>query len=285
MPTPTATRRDDPGHPPPCAPIFVGGAPRSGTTLVRAILDTHPAIACGPELRAVAALAGLWSEIDASLPGDVARAYHLKPATLRDAFAGTIAGFLAPHRQRSGKPRIAEKTPSNVRHFAELHRLFPDSPLVHVIRDGRDVVTSLLGMDWIDPRTGQPFDYVRNARAAAHSWVDMVTAGRAMAALPDAGSCYLELRYEDIVARPEPTLKRLFDFLGEPWTDAVLGFHANPRNTAGSEESSADQIAKPLYAASVGRWRRDLAPADRQAVREVAGPLLMALGYCRDLDW
>ncbi|MCB9655079.1 MAG: sulfotransferase [Deltaproteobacteria bacterium] len=263
------------------SPIFVGGAGRSGTTLLRVILDAHPSIACGPELKITPALCQFWLNLQtAFLPA--LEGYGLGPEDVNDAVSGMLDRFLEPYLARSKKSRIAEKSPNNVFFFEHLHIIFPESPLVHVIRDGRDVVCSLLTMNWVDPATRAPIDYTRDVRKAAEYWVKAVRAGRTAA--KNVEGCYFELRYEALVADPEPTLRGLFDFLREPWDAAVLRYHEDKqRNLAG--ESSATQVAKPIYATASGRWRRDLTVAQKAIVKEVAGSLLIELGYATDLDW
>ncbi len=264
------------------SPIFIGGAGRSGTTLIRVILDSHPNIACGPELKVTPILAGLWHSFQtAHLPP--LREYLLTPADINQIFGQMITSLLEKYRLQAGKPRIAEKSPNNVFFFQHLHHIFPESPLIHVIRDGRDVVCSLLTMNWVNPQTGQPIEYTRDARKAAEYWVSAVQTGRKAARGPSLAPRYMELRYEDIVGQPEETLRKLFAFIKEPWDPAVLEFHRRERNLAG--ESSAAQVSKPLYAASVGRWKKDLNPADKQVVKDVAGDLLVDLNYATEPDW
>lgn len=265
------------------APIFVGGAGRSGTTLLRVILDSHPHIACGPELKITQQLCRMWYDFQ-SVYLPTLQEYLLSPADLRDMFGRFLLSFLEKYRQQSGKPRLAEKSPNNVLYFQHLHYLFPESPLIHVVRDGRDVVCSLLTMNWVNPKTGERLAYTRDARRAAEYWVHCVQAGReAPRQVPPLARRYWEVRYEALVERPLPTLQGMFAFLDEPWDPAVLAFHEQERNLAG--ESSADQVTQQLYAGAAGRWQRDLKPADKQAVKEVAGDLLVELGYATGHDW
>ena len=264
------------------SPIFVGGAGRSGTTLLRVILDSHPNIACGPELKVTPMIAEMWHGFQtAHLPP--LKEYLLTPDDINGIFGRLILSLLEKYRDNSGKARVAEKSPNNVFFFQHLSHIFPESPLVHVIRDGRDVVCSLLTMNWIDPKTGQPIEYTRDPRKAAQYWASAIAAGRTVAERASAAQRYMELRYEDIVTRTEPTLRRLFAHLGEPWDPAVLDFHTTERNLAG--ESSAEQVSRPLYTASIGRWKENLDLAGKQAVKEVAGDLLIQLGYAADNDW
>lgn len=263
-------------------PIFVGGAGRSGTTLLRVVLDSHPRIACGPELKVTPAICGLWYDMQTGFFPALLE-HGLGREDLNALTRALIDGLLAKFRASQGKHRSAEKSPNNVFYFEHLHRIFPDSPLVHVLRDGRDVVCSLLTMDWVDSRTGAPIDYTRDARKAAQYWVQAVQAGR-QAGRNIGPARYREIKYEDIVARPEPTLRALFAFLGEMWDDAVLRFHENTARPLG-HESSAAQVSRPLYASAAGRWANDLKPADKAAVKAVAGDLLIELGYAADKSW
>jgi hypothetical protein len=260
-------------------PIFIGGAPRSGTTLLRMIVDSHSRLACGPEMRLIPQICELYATAKRDLAGARGEAWALEAARLRQSFAGMILDLLEPARLRSGKARIAEKTPANAAWFAELRELFPRAPQIHVLRDGRDVASSLLGLDWRDGRSGELFDFVRSARAAAAMWQRQVTLARAAFAAPEARGLVFELRYEAIVTRPLETLRPLFDFLGEAWEEGVLDFHRNPRAHAGENETSAPQVSRPLYDQSIGRWRRDLSPDELAEVMAEAGGTLAALGY------
>ncbi len=267
------------------SPIFVGGAPRSGTTLVRAILDSHPNIACGPELRISNTIAKLWRQTRELTGSTLYSYYRLSDEDLRQGFADLLWSHLKPYQINSGKPRIAEKTPSNVLQFAELHTLFPESPLIHVIRDGRDVVSSLLTMDWIDNRTGEMFDFVQDVNAASSLWVESIKSGCSMKDVKSAQGLYFEIRYEDIVHAPRKTLEGLFEFLKEPWDEQVLDFYKNKRNGLGVNETSAEQIGMPLYATSVGRWLDELDERNLAYALGLMKPVLDELGYREGSNW
>lgn len=258
------------------SPIFIGGAPRSGTTLLRAIVNASRNIVCGPEMRVIPALCHLSQQIEERHMDVLSANYGLDTQALNDRFARTIDRLLAPLHHKTGA-RVAEKTPANILHFPRLRRLFPDSPLIAIVRDGRDVVASLLKMDWRDGATGQPMTITRDATAAATLWVDSVRVGRSMAGDPD----YVELRYEDLAHQPETQIHRLFDRLGldaAAKDRAVAHFHHFDA-TAGASESSALRVAQPIDTAAIGRWQTDLTPDQLARVMAVAGPALKALGY------
>jgi hypothetical protein len=260
------------------APIFIGGAPRSGTTLLRVILDTHPRIYCGTELRVIQALANLSVSAERSAGRILESAYGVPPERLLEIFAELITAFLRPAWQASGKARVAEKTPWNLLAFPQLHRLFPRSPLIHVIRDPRDVVASRLQRDRTSA-DGKPVDTLALARQRAREWVDAMAIRRQMRSDAQLASRYFELRYEQLVRTPEPVLRELFAFLEEDFDPAVLDFHRSRREVAGSEEWSAEAVQRPIFESSIGRWRHDLTETEQSAVISIAGGVMKDLGY------
>jgi hypothetical protein len=259
-------------------PIFIGGVPRSGTTLLRVILDSHPNIYCGTELRVVHALANLWSATEEPQTAHTLRDdYGVDAEASRNIFANLISSFLTPAWVNSGKRRIAEKTPSNLLAFKALRKLFPDSPLIHVIRDARDVVASRLERDRTLPPQG--IGPAELAATRAKEWVDAMQLRAEMLADPQLASAYLEVRYESLVQRPQLTLEPVFAFIGEPFDARVLEFHRVERNVAGTEEWSADAVRKSIFTSSIGRWREALTAMELHAVMSVAGRSLQQLGY------
>jgi protein-tyrosine sulfotransferase len=263
-------------------PIFVGGVPRSGTTLLRVILDTHPRIFCGTELRVVPALTALWCSVEQSSRPLLDSAYAVDAERLRTIFADLVMSFLKPSWEASGKVRVAEKTPFNILVFPELRRLFPDAVLVHVIRDVRDVVASRLERDRAaakEQATDSSVDSVALARARAEEWVSAMMVRRRMLLDSKLSRAYFELRYEDLVCSPYSVLDALFTFLGERFDPVVLDYHRVDRNVHGSEEWSAEEVRRPLFASSCGRWRNSLSKGELASILQVAAPLLTELGY------
>lgn len=266
----------------PDSPVFIGGAGRSGTTLLRVILDSHPHIACGPELKILPLISAWWHECQTKY-SPFLRNYAVTDRDTNALFATLILGILDKYRLQQGKQRIAEKSPNNISAFFPLHNLFPESPLIHVIRDGRDVIASLLTMDW-KTADGKPLAYTRDPVAAAQYWVNCIRAGQQFRdALPAGQSTYMEIRYEEMISAPETTLKALFAFIGEPWSDAVLSFHNHQRDLAG--ESSAAQVSQPIYPTAVQRWRKDLTAQQLQQIKPIITDTLVALGYEKNHTW
>ena len=257
------------------SPIFIGGAGRSGTTLLRVMLDSHPIICCGPELKVTPLIAQMWHTFQSAQPA--LQEYEITTADITAIFQQLFQMLTSRLLKKSKKKRIAEKTPGNARMFLYLFCLFPESPLIHVLRDPRAVVASLLKMDWIDATTGKPLEYVSSVEGAARYWVQEVQAGRQILSHSEAAKNYLEVRYEDLVSKPEITLRKILDHIGDTWDPEMLEYHKIKRNLAG--ESSAEQVGKPLNEAPLRRWEQELNEKDISRIELIAAPLMKELGY------
>jgi hypothetical protein len=168
-----------------------------------------------------------------------------------------------------GKPRWVEKTPANVHHIDVLVRLFPHARFINCVRDGRDVVCSLLEAEWFSPRFPGRFP------RAVVVWVRAVEAGRRAAQV--LGSKYLEVRYEEIVRNPERVIRSVLEFAEEPWEPGVLAFDRHPHDWSWS--ALGQRIDRPVFATSVGRWRVELTPRQQWLFTRLAGRTLTRLGY------
>ena len=169
---------------------------------------------------------------------------------------------------RSGKRIWADKTPENVLRFDFVLRHFPNASFVHVVRDGRDVATSLRLQSWMKLRDRSSPDAL--AQCAAY-WAERARAGRRML----GHARYVEVRYEDLVCRPELTLRHLLEFFGLAWDEGMLR----------TDAAAAEAASRPIFATSVGRWRRELSSAEIDGMRQICGPLLGELGYESDPGW
>lgn len=262
--------------------VFVLGCGRGGTTLMQVLLTRHPAFAGGPETaiftRTVNAerLAEKWPR---SVP-QIRQMMDESPDIV--AFASDLLNDLA---KSEGKPRWAEKTPTHVRRLAWLLRRFPEARLIHMIRDGRDVVCSLrhhprrtiVKGKMVELDTNNPVD------ASTRRWVGDTSAGLAFRGHPRV----MEVRYEDLVSDSEATLRRVCDFLNEPFAPEMLSAPAqavDERETSRRWPNNAN-AGGGLNASSVGRWQKDLKPNEREVFVDLAGDLLMALGYADSDGW
>jgi hypothetical protein len=253
---------------PRCAPIFIVGCQRSGTTVLRLILDSHSHISCGPETRFLADMERIvtkdWTRL--SRFGFDQEAWLERMAT----FFGGIHHDYAIGR---GKQRWADKTPLYALHMDFVARLFPDAQFVHVIRDARDVAVS----------HRKRFGY-RSCVTSAIKWPRYIAAARASAADLAPGQ-YYEVRYERLVSDPETTLRGLLEFLGEDWEPQILQFTDQPHDVPeryhaqlSSRQASAHTQAA-VYGSRIGSYRRELDPAMRALLWLTSRSTLRDLEY------
>jgi Sulfotransferase family len=266
-------------------PLVLLGVSRSGTTLLRVILDRSPGIAIPDESFFVPLLARRHRRrIDrARFLDDLSRlptlrTWGLEPSEvaprLQDGMAtgSAIAAIFEAYAAKAGKPRWGDKTPMYMRHLQLLERLFSDARYVHLIRDGRDAAASFLRMPegtftrtWAHPETAAEF---------ACLWRIEVQAARELGRRVGP-SRYFEARYEGLVADPESTVRGICSFADLPFEQAMLDY-----------TDAVDVSAKPHQqrllqppTAGVRDWRTELEPADARAFEAVAGSLLAELGY------
>lgn len=259
--------------------IFAGGVPRSGLTLLRAIANAHPDILCGPESGITPTLPMQWRLIANQLGDLHNRDFGLTPEIVRHNFAQAIERLYSHSLTERRNTHILEKNPLNVLAFDPLSQIFPEAKFIHVVRDARDVVTSLLERDWRDPQSGVLFPHVRDARAAAAYWAGMAQVGMQAERIIDDKNRFHVLYYEDLAAQPKRTLSELFEFLGLSFREEVLLFYKYEMPLYGIENESEELLRQPIAPDRVGRWRNQLSPEQQEDVMAVAGPLIKAFGY------
>jgi hypothetical protein len=284
-------------------PIVVG-SPRSGTTLLRLMLDAHPLLAIPPEtgfLSLAPKLKGWGDRLrerffravvghpppspawpDFEIPAEAFRAAleRIEPFTAAEGFRA----FYRLYAARFGKPRWGDKTPLYCLELDTIRGVLPEARFVHLIRDGRDAALSLR-RQWFSP--GWEME-----KQAAYWRRCVLGARRAGLGRDD----YLEVRYEELILDTQGTLGRICAFIGLEYDDAMLRYDA--RAPARLEEhkgrTRADGTAlvtreqrlrqqqrttEPPDPARVFAWKHEMSAEDREAFARVAGDLLRELGY------
>jgi len=270
-----------PGEP----PLIVLGVRRSGTTLLRVMLDRNRSLAVPDESYFVPQLARRHrGRVDpAAFVDDLRRlptlvewglspdtvARRLRPGmTSGDAIAAVFESYAAER----GKARWGDKTPLYMQHLPLLERLFPQALYVHLIRDGRDAATSFL--DVPDGIMTAGWGHPRDAAGFAAQWATEVLAARRLGARVGVAH-YLEVRYEALVAAPGEELRRVCAFAGLEYDDGMLGY-------VGLTDSARKEHQKRLEEpprVGVRDWRTEMPTADIGAFEATAGDLLHELGY------
>jgi hypothetical protein len=174
--------------------------------------------------------------------------------------------------RKQGVDRWIDSTPTNVPHMLRISRDFPDAQFIHIIRDARDVALSLDKRHWSRPL---PWDKNRSLLAAGLYWEWIVCKGRKNGSL--LGPRYLEVRYEDLVERPELALKQVGEFLQHD-----LDYRRIQETSVGSVKKPLTSFKEDLsegHFTPVGRWK-DKFPRDQLAqFEQLIGHYLEELGY------
>lgn len=271
---------------------------RSGTTLLRLMLDAHPDLAIPPETGFLLPFFAsgqdrpTWEEFHRQITG-----FHTFPdaGLSAERFGRELARqrgfslargtrlFYRLYAERHGKRRWGDKTPVYGQHLPAIRRLLPEARFIHLIRDGRDVALSLRER-WFAPS--------RDAADLARHWRDQVTATRAAGARDPH---YLEVRYEDLIFTTRPTLERVAGFLDLPFRAEMERYtetarlrlaevqdQRRPDGSVITREQRMEQhpfVHLPPQPARVERWRREMTAAERASFAAEAGDLLRELGY------
>lgn len=249
-------------------PIFIGGQRRSGTTLLRALLNRHPHIACGPESKFVQHPSfAAWHDRLSTEWSERVERYGFGQKEVDQAMAALVDDLFSRYARKRGKARWAEKTPTNILHIDYLFRLFPHAKFLHIIRDPRDTYCSIRHR----AATDMPHWARFTANRAAVDWTDSVAHGKRWREQKER---YYEIKYEDLVADPPVVLRDILRFIDEPWDSRVLD----------PEEDDEDVRTKKIrrdhiVTTSIGRWKEELEQGDIEEIQSVAGVLMLELGY------
>lgn len=219
-------------------PIFVVGCHRSGTSLLRTILDSHPRISAGAENILLYNL----SHLDNDLWRATLAHYGFTEEEWLTKVRCIFENIHHRYATSQGKTRWADKSPENCLIIDFLDKLYPDCQVVHIVRNPRDVIASnrvkygpnkgvLYGARWVE--------FVRSAEVAGARL---------------GSERFRTIQYEDLVSDPEKVLRDLIAWLGEPWSDDVLRFgertHRYPPTIRKRKKESAG-----IHTRSIGRGK------------------------------
>lgn len=280
-------------------PIIVG-SPRSGTTLLRFMLDSHPKLAIPPEtgfLCVGPTLRGSDNELredffsaivnfpveapnwpDFEIPEELFRLTlsRIIPFNIAEAYRS----FYRLYAARFGKPRWGDKTPLYCKSLDAIRKVLPEARFIHIIRDGRDAALSLRKMR---------FSPGPEIETQAAYWRECVLAARrAGVDHPD----YFEVRYEDLILNTRKTLNQICTFIDLEYDDAMLRYYTRtpvrlkehkgrsaPLLTQHQRILQQQRTTQPPDPACVFAWKSAMSLEERERFQIVAGDLLSDLGY------
>jgi hypothetical protein len=267
--------------------VVVVGHVRSGTTLLRAMLDSHPELAIPPEAYGVVPilLTGAQDPCDID---DVIKRFRADkyfddwqlPAesleTLRDdprvvTNADAVAGLYHLYASKHGKLRYGDKTPSHTQLMRVMADAFPAAKFLHIVRDGRDVVASVLTMDF---GAGQFAE-------AARSWSRKVERGH-RTGLELGPDRYHLIQYENLVEHPKEVLEEVCKFFELPFSGQMLEYDRRADALLeGVRDTDHIQGIRRPPTVGLRDWHVDLTPHQIAVFDEIAGDTLEEVGYQR----
>lgn len=266
-------------------PLFVVGSHRSGTTMLRLMLNSHPQLTMPPESHFIP-----WAysrfrermETDSFLrflqSQERFRDWDLSPTLVRSrlapdmSVATALAVVFETYAAREGKSRWGDKTPDYVLCLPLLLKLFPDAQVVHLIRDGRDVAASFLARS-----------ESRSIWSASYHWTSRVIVGRRDGKQLPA-SQYLEIRYEDLVESPERWLREICAFADLPFSEEMLKYSGRVEGAVPERFQNRWERLKQPPTPGARNWRTELSPHEIAVFEATGGELLTELGYERGVS-
>jgi Sulfotransferase family len=270
-------------------PVFVAGLERSGTSLIYALLASHPQIAMTRRTNLWTHFYGQYGDLgdDANLDRclDMMLRYRRlvklrpDPERLREDFRsgertyGRLFALLCQqHAERLGKPRWGDKSLNTERYAGPIFEAYPDARILHMIRDPRDRFASSLTR-WRRRRGG--------IGAGTAEW--LASARLAVRNTRDHPGAYRPVRYESVVSAPEQAVREVCAFIGERFAPEMLSMCGAPEFTGrGSNSSYSQRAPGAITATSVGRYRDVLSPRQVAYMQRVAGDLMAQFGYATD---
>lgn len=251
---------------------LITGCARSGTSILGELVAAHP------DVHYVYEAHDVWE-----VEGPGVNGSHRKTAA--DATPETVRRIREWfERERDDAEWIVEKCPRNALRIPWLRAIFPETKLIHIIRDGRDVTCSLMpgigGSEWrhLKPENWLELQALPPVERCARTWREVVER-----TLSDLGGVdHLEVRYERLVSDPSGVAADVSAFLELPPSDEVAAFCARIADrTDGSyaPQGASRNWNRADHSRRVGRWRENLSPSDQATVAGILGPLLTRLGY------
>jgi len=273
----------------PWQPFFILGAPRSGTSLIARMLNSHSDIAVPDEtkifqtfapllplygdLRQPARLQRLVADVVAwrwvrRLPSPPQYDAVLERVA-RPELGAVFEAVLSVWAEQQGKACWGDKTPNNLYFWPIIETSFPRATIVHIVRDGRDVALSQIKAPF-GPKT---------IAAAAERWVGFVKRIRAIGERHGSNR-YVEIRYEDLLAQPHATITQVLQLIGQPFDPAVLQFHMDARPVDTDPVNDAN-IQRPLKTENSGKWKSGVERRKIEIFESIGGAMLEECGYRR----
>lgn len=266
-------------------PVFIIGVPRSGTTLLRLILDSHSKIAAASETPWIlgtyveSSVRQLTSFLIDCEYGPVKNIPGVTPQSLLIAMRAFIEKVFTPYLTLKKKDLLVLKTPDDIKHIDFLLKLYPESKYIHIVRDGRDSACSMVENSsslFANELDGYGVLNHLNAMKRWYEWEIKVRS-----AFSENRINPVEIRYEDMVRNPTETVSGICRGIGVEFEPEMLSYqqyeHELPEWEAGTYDVKRRKIN--IDTTSIGRWSAKFTLDEKNKVSEMYSTFLHDLGY------
>jgi hypothetical protein len=283
-------------------PIFIVGAPRSGTTLLAALLAAHSRMSCGPETHFFRWLSKTdpkelcdrkrWPDAAVDFLNTITfptfsdgnrinllEKYQIDRTQIEAYLNGKepsivniLSSITEQYMIRMGKNRWVEKSPDHISQVYAIREHFPHSPIVRILRDPRDVAISLNKMSWGVETFLEGLLYWRHLDEASEKFFA-------------ADICCITLRYEDLLSYPREELQKLCRFIGEDFEEGMLDTSSTGKQLNSQNVPWKAKASQPIDTSKIATWRNTLTRGENQLAEAVLGDLLEVYGYPRESEF
>ena len=244
-------------------PIIIGGCYRSGTTLLRRLLDSHSNVHCGSEVKFFNDYYNVLSdELRIFRFFETARSYNLPHETFLNIFGKAFVEFHKEAMNHARKLRWADKNPENVLYLNEWSKILPEGFIfIHVIRHPLDVLASLK-----EAKFNRVVPHLFDGKCKLLQ--SFVRSG-SLHEIENPNSS-IRIHYEDLVNQPEETLKELFKKLELNWEPHILDIFFSPERIEGLEDPKI-KFTRSIDNSNVNRWKKDLSKDEIDVAVQILG--------------
>lgn len=270
-------------------PFFIVGAPRSGTTMLSVMLDRHSNISIPPEtqffndlqpgLQAVLAHKEIGDLVSFVLKSERIKDLEISHEEVMEGFTSAgdrerdlFLALLKAYSKKTGCKKIGEKSPLHLLHLPKICKHFPQAKIVCIVRDGRDVVRSLMNVPWAEP------DNPRRFYLFCQHWNEAVEK-IIQAQRSNFRDRFYLLTFEQLLRDPEQQLQDVCRFIGVEFETQQFLAQTASATVPAWEQNWKGKAVEKLDSARIQVWKKEATPEEKYAMNILMGDALQKMGY------
>ncbi len=265
-------------------PIFIGGMAKSGTSLLRSLVGSHPNIYggdgfetnwFGDEIRKD------WKDQTSERQRWLREWHNIDDQDFKAIKSKSISGLdyfnnvMNYCTDKAKKKRWIEKTPNNIHYFDLITDTWPNAKLIICVRDLRDVFASWKVKAGSNLKNHDVYEFTDKVLHAFSDYHDL---------LGKQTENYIDIKYEDTVKSTEQTLKRVLNYLEEPWVEGLENYKPSGelekvKRIIGKGSTTSESLEKPIFTSSIGQWKEFITDNEIAVIDDKLGDFQNILGY------